>query len=686
MIKFIFGLSIFISAYLIFYIQPMLAKKILPLLGGSSFIWIACILFFQIGLLLGYVYAYLLSKVQSTIKQGIIHLILMAFSLAYLPLSVTYQVESINTVTSLTAIMMLSQTVLLPFVILSASSPLLQSWYCRIRHTPFPYSFYSISNIGSLLGLLVYPFLVEPLVGIQAQMLGWSWIFGFYLILLTGCLLLFSIKANVEITKTTRATTPLKTIGFWLFLTFLSSSLLLTISHFLTQEIINLPLLWILPLVLFLISFIVTFRTDKSYDRQFWGASWIIWVVSYAWLVVTKQQGGFPFVIVLSMLMYSGCMVCHGELIRHRPEWVNLTHFYLIIALGGALGGVFINFIALPIFNEWWDFYFILVSISIIVIYAARGISASSSSKSHNIFFAVSFLSIVSVLLVVYFQVASPDVNLVVKKRNHFGLVEVNDIYNKVRQKTVRVLFHGNIVHGLEELDSQSDEAKTYYAAHSGVGLAIQYLQSKKDAVSIGVLGLGVGSLSFYGRENDEIHFYEIDKDVIEIAKKYFSFLSQSKANIHLYHNDARIALKQQLEQDGSKQFDLLVADAFSGDVVPFQLLTLEAFQLYKAHLSKGGIIAIHISNAFLDLLQVTQALANQYQLPLHFVHSRENTSELVYATNWVLISQDKGLANWLEAKKGDNIVATHLKSKEMLWTDDKSSILQLINLTNNAS
>lgn len=682
MIKCIFGLSIFLSAYLIFYIQPMLAKKILPLLGGSSFIWIACILFFQAGLLLGYVYAYLLSKIQSTIKQGIVHLILMACSLAFLPLSVTYQVESINNVTSLTAIIMLSQTVLLPFVILSASSPLLQSWYCRIRHTPFPYYFYSISNIGSLLGLMVYPLLVEPLIGIQAQMLGWSWTFGVYLILLTGCLLLFCMKANVEVTNTAKVTTPPKTIGLWLFLTFLSSSLLLAISHFLTQEILNLPLLWILPLVLFLISFIVTFRTDKSYDRQFWGASWIIWVMSYAWLVVTKQQGGFPFVIVLSMLMYSGCMICHGELIRHRPEWVNLTHFYLIIALGGALGGVFINFIALPIFNEWWDFYFILLSISIVVIYAARSIQPSRPTKGHSIFFVASFLSIAGVLLVAYFQVASPDVNLVVKNRNHFGLVEVNDNFNRERQKTVRTFLHGNILHGLEELDSQADEAKTYYSAHSGIGLAIQYLQSKKDAVSIGVLGLGVGSLSFYGRENDQIHFYEIDKDVIEIAKKYFTFLSKSKADIHLYHNDARIALKQQLEENGSKQFDLLVADAFSGDVVPFQLLTLEAFQLYQAHLSKGGIIAFHISNAFLDLLPVTQALANQYQLPLHFVHSRKNASELVYATNWVLISQDKELANWLEARKGDSRVATYLKSKEMLWTDDKSSILQLINLT----
>ncbi len=679
MIQVLYGITIGLSAFLLFFIQPLIAKAMLPYFGGSGFVWIATILFFQIVLLLGYGYAYALTKFFSDRSQAIIHLILLALSFYFIPLHLHYDPTLQTLWSPLAVLSLLAVSVLLPCIVISASSPLLQHWYCRLRHTTFPYIYYSVSNAGSLLGLLGYPFLLEPIIGLKNQQLGWSIFYGIYALLCLLCLgKLFTLKKTTNLSSDIRSTARQKCQ--WLFLTFLSSALLLSTTQFLVQNVLNMPLLWVLPLALYLISYIITFSKPKYYDREFWSVSFLIWLTAILWLVNHMQLGGINVVIVILALLFSACMICHGELIKQKPETEDLTLFYLFIALGGVLGGLFSNIIALLIFKNWWDFYLPLISINVIIITLFSRQYVKSRKLWDLSLQLFSIFGVITLGIVVFLNIYMPKEKLIAQFRNPYGFIRVYDFHFSKPGFDYRAYMHGMVIHGLQfnELSKQFWPT-TYFGHSSGVGVAFEFLREKNKSLEIGIIGLGCGTLSAYSKKGDRFTFYEIDKDSQTVASDYFTFLKGSKANIQVQLGDARLQLQRELLKNGSHHFDMLVVDAFNGDAIPSHLLTVEAMALYKKHLSNDGIIAIHTSNTYLNFLPVTTALAQNQGCSQYWIASKNSGPKGLSDATWSLISCDPALGTWLLEHHLQ--VDTGKSVTPILWTDDFNTILPLLKL-----
>ncbi|MFI4938713.1 MAG: hypothetical protein ACHQJ6_09460, partial [Candidatus Berkiellales bacterium] len=472
MLQHLYGLAIFTSAFLLFFVQPLLAKHLLPLFGGSAFVWIACVLFFQAGLMLGYAYAYFLARYFCARYQAWIHIALLVFSFYFIPISSETNILINHGSPPVIVMLILSSTIFLPFMVLSASSPLLQHWYCTLRHTTFPYYFYAISNTGSLLGLLGYPFLLEPLFGIKTQISIWSAMYGLYVILCLISLSKLILLKNTTPAKATINVTPFDAIR-WLILTFLSSALLLAITQFLSQNVFNFPLMWIVPLALYLITYIITFSSAKPYDRSFWLSAFIIWLSIALWIIFQQNLNGIPAVIVFLALLFSACMICHGELIRLKPHQQDLTLFYLFIALGGMLGGLFTNAVLLLLLTQWWDFYVPMIIITLLVV--MLGFDQLQKAK-HLWNFGVASMSVMvflALLCAIFYQIYFPKQHLIAAERSLYGFLRVFDDRYPDPTLNDRRLMNGTVIHGLEYQDPAKKLWPTlYYGWNSGAGIA----------------------------------------------------------------------------------------------------------------------------------------------------------------------------------------------------------------------
>jgi len=683
MLRLLFGLAIFSSALLIFLVQPLLAKAILPIFGGSGIVWVSCVLFFQTGLLIGYGYAYLLTKFCHPRHQALIHLVILLFSLYFIPLDLIFTAVPQNAWLPTEIFKMLTVRIWLPFVILAASSPLLQHWYCDLRHTTFPYYYYAISNAGSLIGLISYPFILEVLFSLQQQ----AWLFGlsylFYAILCLICLAKLYWNKNTIHVNEPPITIHFALLAKWLSLSFLSCALLLSITQFLSQNAINLPLMWIIPLALYLISFIVTFSKPKGYERNFWLPSFLIWLALTLWLFYSHHLNGYNAVIIFLALLYSSCMICHGELVRLKPNNKDLTLFYFFIALGGVLGGAFANFSGLILFTHWWDFYLPLLAVIGITITLSCIELNRRQELTQGIICLGSIASLVAFAVVIGIRIYAPSSDVISLKRNWYGLLKVAEYQFHDPSKNVRVFMHGTILHGLQFTAQERQRTPTtYYGELSGVGHAMRYLHQREPAIRsaqpqhsiqrIAAIGLGTGTVSTLANEKNHMVFYEIDKDVIQIAKNEFSFLSQSLAAIEVRLGDGRL----QLQRDQNKN-DLIIVDAFNGDVIPFHLITLEAMELYLSRLNPNGIVAFHISNKYFNLVPVTKALAQTVGAQHHWIYSHANPHQEVVACAWVLISFDKNLKHWLSTHAKHQVLNDDTITP-ILWTDNKNSLLPL--------
>ncbi len=668
----LYGIAIFLSAFLLFFIQPLIAKGMLPYFGGSGIVWISTILFFQIVLLLGYFYAYVLSRYFSQKIQAIIHLVLLCASIFYLPIHLEYQAAFESLWPPLAILLLLSKSILLPCVIICASSPLLQHWYCRVNQSEYPYIYYAISNAGSLIGLLGYPFLLEPLLGLKVQGFFWSLAYGVYVVLCIACLVkLFSIKESAQEREGFDLRLPL--ILKWISLTFLSSALLLSTTQFLVQNVMNLPLLWVLPLALYLISYIVVFAQEKPYDHVFWSSTFVVWLGLLLWLLYHFTLAGVNVVIVVLALLYSACMICHGELVKAKPKTQDLTLYYLMIALGGVLGGLFSNIIALQFFSNWWDLYVPLFIINGIVVFLLYRQYVISKSKWDYILKFLGLFSLISFSVVIYLNIYNPAQHAVAHYRNPYGLIKVFDMGDEKSPTAYRVIMHGMVVHGLQFKDQDKAQwPTTYYGHHTGIGLVFDYLKAQHP-LQVGVIGLGSGILAAYGEKGDSFTFYEIDPDVVQVAHTYFSFMRDSKAKMDTVLGDARL----QLQKNGSHKYNVLIVDAFSGDAIPTHLLTKEALSLYKLHLAKNGILAFHTSNTYLDFKSVTKALAEQQGCAHYWLVNNSEESKGVFAASWAIVSCDKHFGEWLKEKEIP-LVNTD-KVAPSVWTDDYNTILPLL-------
>ncbi len=674
----VFVLSIFLSAFLLFQIQPMIGKFILPWFGGTPAVWSTAMLFFQMLLTGGYAYAYWLVKRP---KQGWIHIALLGVTIALLtalglvwPSPIT---PSANTrlVTAnfpvLDIFLILAISVGLPYFVLASNGPLMQAWFSRLFPEQSYAKLYALSNVGSLFGLLAYPVLIEPSLTLLQQ--GWAWAGGFTLFALVAGILSYRIRDAggllVEVSVSEKPSSALRVL--WIILSGTASLFLLSVTNQISQEVAVIPFLWIVPLAVYLLSFIFAFSDSRWYDRRIY--TLLFGVTSIAMLWAMTQAGSLNVIIqiaIYNLLLFLACMICHGELYRLRPHADHLTSFYLMVSLGGAAGGIFVNLIAPLIFTGYWEFYLgWATTMAILVVMLFPLLRAKVNLQAFT-------LGVISLVCVVLLSVNFNRMeNSRFVERNFYGVIRVRDSDGKTN-----TMIHGVTVHGFQFLDDRTLPT-TYYVEDSGVGLMLLNHPRYGKNMRVGVLGLGTGTLATYAQPGDVYRYYEINPVVVQLAEGqggYFTFLKDSKAETTVVIGDARISLEQELAQGQPQNFDVLVLDTFSSDSIPMHLVTKEAFALYLEHLAEDGVIAAHISNRHLDLQPVLWQLSQEFGLAMVQVNRPVSTGDNGYPSEWILLARDPALLEIPEIQSRAESFAGYATSIR-LWTDDYSNLFQIL-------
>ncbi len=685
----LFALSIFLSAFLLFQIQPMIGKFILPWFGGTPAVWSTMMLFFQTLLLGGYAYAYWLIRRGNARKQAVIHFGLIAAAIIGLAVASLNWASPITPAPSwkpadvdspvLDIFKLLLVSVGLPYFILAANGPLMQAWFSRL-YPGQPYArLYALSNIGSLLGLLTYPILIEPALALKSQ--GWMWGIGFVLFgMIAGSVGIRSGRATppapLQVDSVPSTKSPsLALTSLWVALSATASMFLLSATNQISQEVAVIPFLWILPLAIYLLSFILTFSGGRGYNRKFFAGLFLVSAgLTVAVLLNATSLHVYWQILAYCLLLFAACMVCHGELYLLRPQAERLTMYYLMISLGGALGGVFVSLISPTIFNGYWEFFVALaMTIAVVLGMIRQGNTIASRAR-----FALTIFLLVTITLAV---LSASFSGALISKRNFYGVIRVREVFVDGANQSALVMAHGITVHGLQFTNpALRDTPTTYYVPESGAGLTILNHPNYGKGMRVGLLGLGVGTLAAYGQPGDEYRLYEINPVVVDLAKgqgDYFSFLEDSQADIATVLGDARISLERELAEGKEQNFDVLVLDTFSSDSIPVHLVTKEAFELYLAHLAPDGIIAAHITNLHLDLQPVFWKLAQGFGLSIARVDYPGDLNG-GYASHWILLARDPAPLN-IPAIREQTVDLTNYSTTIKLWTDDYSNLFQIL-------
>jgi hypothetical protein len=779
-----YAAAIFVSAFLLFQVQPLVSKAILPWFGGSPAVWTTSMLFFQSLLFAGYAYAHFSQRWFSPRHQAMIHLaiILVALCLLRVVPSASWQPENVGDPVG-QILLMLAATVGLPYFALSSTGPLLQAWFVRSFPGRTPYRLYALSNIGSLLALVSYPFFFERQFDLGQQANFWSSGFGVYATLcgitaISLWMLFRRVESRLPPTiddqdatcngigfpnpaygttgrgNVVEAKMPAKLLPLavtdadadkpmwwqraaWLLLpAFASVALLATTNHICT-DVAVMPLLWIVPLALYLVTFIVAFDHPRWYRptlvagltllaiylvalvysdglgaiNVFDCSSVVKWLRRAANAVHLAGMAGTSspqiYVGFLGNLawnfaaMLGVCMLCHGELVRQRPNPRYLTEFYLLIAAGGALGGVAVSLVAPRVFTTYreWDLMLYFGSLLAIGLlgwaavrsYRRRAETTGSTSRWRPALAYGLPLALVSAVVLVdlagFLQHTSDGVLL--RTRNFFGTLTVRERDADDPGSHDFVLQHGAITHGLQFAEaSLRGQPTTYYTELSGVGRAINhYRHEGKKGLAIGAVGLGTGTLAAYVGDGDTITFYEINPSIIGIAEsgKWFTYLTDCEKRGAIYDvrlGDARLVLDRELADAGAKRYDVLVLDAFSGDAIPAHLLTEEAFGIYLGHLAtavadgRDGAIAVHITNRYVDLEPVVRGLAERYGLKTVRIQTQKDKAQAIYSSDWMILTHDQSLIDELAPAA---VAATEPVKPAVLWTDARSNLFDAL-------
>jgi len=735
----VYAATILISAFLLFQVQPMIAKFILPWFGGSAAVWSAALLFFQLLLLAGYFYAHVLIRYLKPRHQLYTHAALLAISLATLPIipSVTWKATGGGDPTG-RILLLLAVTIGLPYTILSATSPLLQAWFVRTHQGAIPYRLFALSNLGSMVALLSYPTLVEPSLSLHNQAVVWSW--G-YVLFSVVCMFAAwkSREGGMQEERALPAGEPPPKLAaqlLWIGLSACASVLLLAVTSHLTQNVAPIPLLWIVPLSLYLLSFILCFESDKLYSRWVFLPLLVVALGTFtygiSWYESNLEIG--KLIPALCAALFICCMVCHGELSRQRPHPRYLTQFYLMVSAGGALGGLFVAFISPRIFTDYTELPAALVACAVLVtcvlwrpvtdvartapwlLATASGLLivaavAYAGDRYHWIpatalgalrvylpwaVVVAGALTVVTVAMrlgpawtraamalgtlafagyLSYSQVKKSGV-YIRSARNFYGVMHVrDDKQGEYGFPAERVLVHGTIDHGTQLLRPGSERIVTsYFGEGSGIHRAIRTLREARGPLRLGVLGLGAGVTATLASQGDTLHYYEINPLILDIATHEFGFYNACPCYKRVFMGDARLIL----EELPSEQLDFLAMDAFSSDSVPMHLLTREAYQVYLKHLKPDGVLAVHISNRYLNLAPVvSQAMAD---IGFHgrIVEDEATTQEYYSGSTWTVLARDEQFFNSKNFKVPE-ISPLVPQAGFQAWTDDFSNIIRIL-------
>ncbi len=668
----LYAAAIFLGAFLLFLVQPIIAKQIVPWFGGSAAVWATCMVFFQMTLLVGYAYADVTTRRLTPRRQIALHIALLALSVLALPImpDASWKPQGEEN-PSWRIIGLLSLTIGLPYFLLSTTSPLLQAWFARRFHHAIPYRLFALSNLASLLALLAYPVLIEPWVTTRVQSIAWSVFYALF-VLLCGYAAIASARAD----DTTQAVAPGQAGASppepppsgvqqitWLTLAAMASFLLLAVTNHICQNIASLPFLWILPLSLYLASFIFCFDHPRWYRRNIFLLLVAILLPLMGWYSDSLQ---LKLVIPMYLAgLFACCMFCHGELALFKPAPRYLTTYYLMISLGGAIGGLLVGLVAPYVLSGYYELAIGLVACALLLLYRTFRTAWWAMFASAAVVGATGY----GTGKAIDYQIS----NARVMTRNFYSVLKTREIADPV---PFRSLVHGGIVHGGQLRDPELRlKPSSYFGETSGYGRMFASLPAAPRKV--GVIGLGAGSIIAYARKGDTFRFYEINPQVVDLAKREFSFIADTPAKIEIVLGDGRLSL----EREPSQQFDVLAMDAFSGDSIPTHLLTREAMAIYMRHLKPGGVLAFQATNRFINIAPVAASLAAEYGLAAVLIsdtpQNDEGANYWTSSTDQVLVTANRAL---FESEKIKS-VATEIAVPRgfRAWTDDFNNLLRVL-------
>jgi hypothetical protein len=725
----LFAGTLFISASLMFVLQPLFGKLLLPLLGGSPAVWNTCMVFYQSLLFLGYLYAHFLSTRANQRRQIMIHAAIIMISLLALPVALP---ENIAPPTDSNPTFWLCWTLFLaiglPYFVISTTSPLVQKWFANIGHhtSHDPYYLYAASNAGSLLALLSYPFLLEPAIGLSLQKTSWSLGYLILCALIMTCAIVLwksqQTKTNIEDYAPETSTLSLRQKSHWMALAFVPSSLLLGLTNFISTDIASVPLLWIIPLTLYLLSFVIVFSKWNHVIHPWMVKGQPVVLIPFiAYAFINPADLPYWTYLILHLLaFFFAVMVCHGELAKNRPSTQHLTSFYLIMSFAGMLGGMFNTFVAPFIFNGIYEYPLMIVAALLLrpgVVFSfsksmllqiilplfliIAGIIIYANCTDLLQYFDIIVISLIALTLLSFLLRTKPvafafltgaiiflalglhglSSHTLYQERTFFGVLAVREsvLTNEQQQaETYHELFHGTTKHGAERLtDDAATIPYTYYSRPGPMGQLFKTFDTTNQHWNIGVVGLGAGALTCYAKDQQNWTLYEIDPLVVDIASNpdYFHYLQRCSQDSTLRIGDARLSL----EKESNQHFDLLIMDAFSSDSVPTHLLTEEALKLYFDKLKPDGILAFHITNRHLLLKKVLSIHAEHLHLAALIQEFKpQQASELIVATDWVVIAKKPETLAPLTISRLGTWQKMPLYFDMKPWTDDYTNIISI--------
>jgi len=736
----IYGLTVFVGAFLLFSIQPMIGKLLLPWFGGAPAVWSTCLAFFQLALLAGYFYAYGLVGRCRTARQGLIHLALLATG--GLVLLVQARVwgtpllpgagwrPSGEGPPARLLLQLLAVSVGLPFLLLASTSSLVQSWFAGRHPDRSPYPLFALSNAGSLLGLLSYPLLIERAWPLATQARAWSIGYGIFFVGMSLCAWL---SRSAQVADSRPAGDPPRRGDrlLWFALAACPSVAMVATTNHLCQQVAAIPLLWVVPLALYLLTMILCFASPRCYPRQLWTALLLVALPLLCWIVYQPPDGLNVLLRIsgICAVLFVSAMVCHGEMVRLKPDPSRLTSFYLMTAAGGAAGGLFVSLIAPLIFPDFIEFQLGYVACAAVAVLAWRHDAQSPLRQGQSWLVQLTALAVplcvaailplawmpnlsgrpywasagalslvarmlvarkgkrdwtsacwvtltVLLALALAHQLGRYHYGAALRQRNFYGVLRI--VFRSTDQPQARVhdMIHGGVLHGYQ-FQAFPHLPTSYYGNSSGIGIGFSLQRAiLQRPVRIGGIGLGVGTLAAYAtNEKDVVRFYELNPDVVRLARdpRYFSYLSGCLGTVELVLGDARLSLERELASSGSQRFDMLVVDAFNGGSIPLHLLTLESVKLYQKHLATDGILAFNVANQHLQFRRVIHGLARELQLGIVEVYQKQDKTQhqLEQTTHWILLTNS---AKFLELQ-----TRVKIAPDAVLWTDQRSNLFEIL-------
>jgi hypothetical protein len=686
-----FAASMALAGFMLFQVQLVLGKFILPWFGGSASTWLVCLMFFQVALLAGYTHAYVITQPFAIRAQVRLHLVVVAASLLLLPVAPSEVWKPVDAGDPTWRIVgLLAASVGVPYVVLAATTPLLSRWLAHVAPDLDPVRFFAASNAGSSLGLLSYPFVVERLLTTASQARMWSWLYGGFAVLVALCGAMTVRSRAVHPPHETELLPPSKPgrdpLAALILYSALGSVLLLATTNAITQWSAVVPFLWMVPLCAYLLTFVITFGYPQAYHRMAYAGAFLVLAgTTFLLPIPTLSIELIAQLTLHTATLFAGCMICHAELVRLRPSPARLPRFYLAIAAGGAAGGMFVTLLAPAAFSDYFEQPLVLSVIAgIAFLNLLPGRPAARSAWIAGAVASAAAIYFAGSLAVGVYGMLAPE-SLVERVRNFYGVVKVLKRYEGEPKELSLVLMQAGIDQG-GQFQSPERELRLIcgFNEESGLGLALGYHAKRRNATQqgplrIGIVGLGAGMIAGLGRDGDSIRYYELNPAVLDLATRHFTFLKKSKAKTDFLLGDGRLLLERQLAANDKQNFDVLVMNAFRGASPPMHLMTKEAFAIYFAHLARDGILAVNFEIDTFDTSPLHRGMAKQFGTHVRWFETPED-DDCVGPISWALYSRD---ASFFEAPVVRRAISPwrDRSNSELVWTDNDSNLMSIINL-----